>query len=116
MILHCSAEITRFSVDSSNPQAAKSTDFSAGKCHLPYFVVVLESLKAKRGCLLPKVIVKVARVDFGSLFLALLPFAQFEQSESFLHPFVQDWAQEVNFCKSTFRAIRKHTSFPANFP
>ena len=34
----------RVSCKCSNPQDGKSTDFSAGKCHLLYFVVVPESL------------------------------------------------------------------------
>ena len=33
-----------FLANVSNPQGGKSTDFSAGKCHLLYFVVVPESL------------------------------------------------------------------------
>ena len=38
------AQITGFPANVSNPQGGKSTDFSAGKCHLLYFVVVPESL------------------------------------------------------------------------
>ena len=61
----------------SNPQGGKSTDFSAGKCHLLYFVVLLESLhfgvarifrNAGRGlCTWAK------QGRFGSLFRALFP-------------------------------------------
>ena len=42
--LHCTAQVTEFPANFSNPQDGKSTDFSAGKCHLLYFVVVPESL------------------------------------------------------------------------
>ena len=40
-----SAQITGFRDMLSTPQGGKSKHFSAGKCHLLYFVVVLESLK-----------------------------------------------------------------------
>ena len=42
--LHFTAQITGFPEIFSNPQRGKSKDFSAGKCHLLYFVVVSESL------------------------------------------------------------------------
>ena len=37
------AQITGFREKFSNPQGGKSKDFSAGKCHLLDFIVVLES-------------------------------------------------------------------------
>ena len=42
--LRFTAQITGFPANVSNPQGGKSTDFSAGQCHLLYFVVVPESL------------------------------------------------------------------------
>ena len=42
--LRFTAQIAGFPANVSNPQGGKSTDFSAGKCHLLYFVVVPESL------------------------------------------------------------------------
>ena len=40
-------QITGFPANVSNRQGGNSTHFSAGKCHLLYFVVVPESLKIK---------------------------------------------------------------------
>ena len=43
------AQVTGFPANVSNPQGGKSTDFSAGKCHLLYFVVVSGSLRRVPG-------------------------------------------------------------------
>ena len=45
--LRFTAQITGFPQNVINPQGGKSTDFSAGKCHLLYFVVVPESLRVR---------------------------------------------------------------------
>ena len=42
--LRFTVQITGYPANVSNPQGGKSTDFSAGKCYLLYFVVVPESL------------------------------------------------------------------------
>ena len=46
---YCAKQITVFPADFCTPQGGKSTDFSGGKCHLLYFVVVPQSLKLTAG-------------------------------------------------------------------